>query len=177
MKFEKGAFNKEKANEIIDNLVQQYNITIDKKRFVSAVGRANISKRHIRIPKPISPEKFLVSLHEIGHIVVGHGSKLYITEYKAEMFAIEYAIKCELDKRYIQQYENTAKGYVLMCIAKGYCRGLNLDKLNPKIISWLGYNEFNKWKNNKVFIHNWKGNSLNINFTGKEGIKEEIISF
>jgi hypothetical protein len=162
VKFVDGRFNKEIANQIIEYLIQKYNINITKKRFVSAIGKANIINRHIRIPVPHNPLKFLVSLHEIGHVVMGFGSKLYITEYKAEMFAINTALEYGLDKHYVEQYEKMAKGYVLRAISKGYNHGLKLNKLNPKIISWLGYNDFHKWENKKVTIIDWETKDIEI---------------
>lgn len=162
MRFVDGRFDKKIAIEIIDELIKKYNITINKKRFISAIGKANITKRHIRIPVPHNPLKFLVSLHEIGHVVMGFGSKLYITEYKAEMFAINTALEYGLDKHYINQYETMAKGYILKSIAIGHNRGLKLNKLNPKIISWLGYNDFHKWEGKKVTIINWEFKDIDI---------------
>lgn len=174
IRFEDGKFNKHTAKKIIKYLIKKYNITLDNITPNQAIGKANIIQRHITIPTPNTPEKFFVALHEIGHIVKGYGSKLYITEYKAEIFAIEEARKSGLKEIYIKRYEKIAKAYVLMAIAKGYRNHLNLDKLNKKIINWIGYNDFNRWKNKEVYIHDWKWNKDTCNITLRN-LKENIV--
>ena len=116
-------------------------------------GLAWVELREIQIPKPTTINKFIICLHEICHIVRSNEHNkmsVYEFEYDCEMWAIKKAKQFGLDTK---EYESRAKGYVTSCLARGYNRGLNLDRVDKKIIDWLMV-DISKWKqysNIKVF--------------------------
>lgn len=124
-------------------------------------GRAWVQSNQVKVPKPTDIERFCVAMHELGHCIKGaskYKMKLYKSEFIAEMFAIEQAEQFNWD---VTNYKKRAKGYVIMCIAKGHCRKLNLDNIEPEIKKFCGV-DFKKWKGKKVFVSNW-GNDKELN--------------
>jgi len=152
-------FNKDIAESYINKLLNHYKIKVVSWSKTDC-GRAWVSSKEVKIPKPTNLMRFCIALHEIGHIVedaTKSKMKLYQSEYKAEQFAIREAKSLGFDTT---EYEKNARGYVTMCIAKGHARKLNLDKIEPNIKDFCGI-DFETWKGKKVFVSNWR-KELNI---------------
>lgn len=143
-------FDEEKANNHLKKLLRQYKIKVTKWS-IGSCGRAWPSIKKIKIPKPTDIDRFCVCMHEIKHVIDGISGKLYQREYFCEKFAIEQAELLNFD---CTQYKERARRYVIMCIAKGYCRKLNLLKIDPEIKEFCAIN-FKEWKDKKVFIRGW----------------------
>jgi hypothetical protein len=137
-------------NKIIQNLCKEHQITIDKKRFKSPVGRAWIEEKIIKIPqiKNMGIIEFMVALHEIGHVVMGSIEPKCVEEYSAEIWAIKTAKKLKVDP---SPYYKMSMAYVLRNIAECHnkCR-IEIDKLpneikkyvkliEPNLSSWKGF--------------------------------------
>jgi len=108
-------------------------------------GLAWVETREIQIPKPKTVNKFIICLHEICHIVKlseHNRMNVYEYEYDCEMWSMNKAKQFGLDTN---EYESRARGYVTSCLARGYNRGLNLDRVDKKIIDWLNV-DISKWK-------------------------------
>lgn len=155
--FKGGKFDIDTAEAIRDYLVHKLNIKLHI-AFIQAQGSANRKTREIKVPVCTTAEKFMVTLHEIGHIAKSKGTKKFITEYKAEQYALTMARKTKLPEIYIKAYERRAKGYVLGYIVAAYCRGLKVSNIAPEIVCWLGI-DFSEWEGCKILINNsWTSN-------------------
>ena len=102
-------------------------------------------KSKFQIPKPKTVNKFIICLHEICHIVKlseHNRMNVYEYEYDCEMWAMNKAKQFGLDTN---EYESRARGYVTSCLARGFNRGLNLDRVDEKILDWLNV-DINQWK-------------------------------
>jgi len=155
-------FNKEKAEQHLSKLLKQYKIKVIKWS-VSSCGKAWFNRKEVKIPKPTNIDRFCVCMHEIKHIIDGYKGKLYQREFACEMFAIEQANELGFDTT---QYRERARRYIIMNIAKGYCRKLNLAKLETEVIEFCGI-DFSEWEGKKVFVSGWgadayKGKPLEI---------------
>lgn len=151
-------FNTDTAKKHLNKLLRQYRIRVAKWS-KGANGRA-WSNHTVKIPSPTDVERFCVCMHEIKHVIDGFSGKLYQREYACEIYAIEQAQLLGFDT---SEYEVRAKGYVTMCISKGFCRGLNLDSIEPHIKEWCGV-DFDQWKGKRVFVSGWSTN-LKIQIT------------
>lgn len=129
----------------------------------SSCGLAWIEQRRIKIPRVKDVDTFCVCLHEIGHILNGRIRPVYASEYHTEQQALrlakEFAEQAGLtnDEQWIKalrQYENRAKGYVMLRIAEGYAAGLRVGKILPEVKRWLGY-DFSAWPGNKVEVDHY----------------------
>jgi hypothetical protein len=153
-------FDRNIAEQHLKMLLKQYKIKVVK-WCKSACGRAWVDKKEIAIPKPTDIINFCVAMHEIGHVIDGcHPMKLYRSEYKAEMFAMGQSKLLGFD---CSKYEKRAKGYVIMCVAKGHCRKLNLKNIEQDVRDFCGI-DFNEWEGKKVFVSGWVTGSLKIRY-------------
>lgn len=134
--------------KIIDDLLVEHGITVEK-WMRGACGRAHFKNRSVRIPKSVDVERFCVSLHEIGHIVkqaVKSRMPLWKSEYVAEMFAIDTAKSHGVDT---SKYEKRACGYIAMNLAKGFRRGLVLERVDEAVLRFAGVDK-SVWNENKA---------------------------
>lgn len=153
-------FNKTIAQEHLNQMLTEHQINVVKWSTTSC-GLAWIDKRDVKIPKPTNIDRFCLSMHELGHIIEKAGRKYmhaYEAEYYAEIFAFKQAENLGFD---YTNYKERARRYVIMTIAKGYCRGLNIDNINQEIKDFCNI-DFNLWKGNKVFIRNWGHKNQNL---------------
>ncbi len=139
--------------KIIDFLLRKHQIKVVKWSR-SSCGRAWVLKREVKIPKATNKDRFCVALHEIGHIVKNARKKtlgLWKSEWLAEQYVFQTAEKFGID---ISEYRERSRRYLVMNVAKGHCRGLNLDTL-PADFQEFCRVDFKLWKNKKVFVKNW----------------------
>lgn len=102
-------------------------------------------------PKPETPYKLGVGLHEIMHWKLGHHRRIpqWLKEYEAETATInalkEYGIP-------FRHYEFQAKIYVLYRILQQWNRGSKLTKIPPEVLRWAGFKKsWKKFKKIKIF--------------------------
>lgn len=144
----------EELQNIIEDYLRKYFIKIVKYS-VTNCGCAWIDDRKIKVPKISGKDyidRFMTTLHEIGHIVNGNIKPSCIGEYKAEQFAINEAKKYGIQS---ESYIRHAKGYVLSNIAEGFNRGLRLNKIPLEMKNWVKeYSSIDTWEqtNKKVFF-------------------------
>jgi hypothetical protein len=158
-------FDKLKAEEHLQKLLKKHNIRVVKWSSTSC-GRAWVKERKVKIPHPTNIDRFCVAMHEIGHVVKGASKKnmkLYKSEFIAEMFAIEQAELLGFD---CTLYKERARRYIIMNIAKGYCRKLNLETIEQEVKEFCNIN-FKEWEGKKVYISGWgintyKGEPLEV---------------
>ena len=158
-------FNTDIAETHLKKLLKQYKIKVIKWS-VSSCGRANWVNNTVKIPHPTDLDRFCVCMHEIKHIIDGGSGKLYQREYACEKFAIEQAELLGFNE--IETYRERARRYIIMAIAKGHCRGLNLKNIEPEIKAFC-YIDFSEWEGKKVFVSGWgddtyKGIPMTITF-------------
>lgn len=150
-----------KMTQIVDALLKEHGLTV-RKHSVGANGRA-FSDKSLIIPYPTNVEKFCVCLHEIGHHAArAMSGAVWKKEYKAEQYALTIAKQHGFD---VSDYEVRAKRYVLLNIAKGLARNLNLDKVDAVVKEFVS-SEVNieEWKGKKVLFYEWgKRSHLPIN--------------
>ncbi len=161
-------FDKTIAEAHLNKMLKQYNIKVVKWS-VSSCGRAYPSFKQVKIPEPIDVGRFCVAMHEIKHVIDGIWGKLYQREFACEMFAIEQAESLGFDAT---MYKERARRYVIMNIAKGHARKLDLSKIEHNISEFCNI-DFSKWKHKKVFVTGWgsaavyQGRPLNIELNEK----------
>lgn len=146
-------FDKKLAQKHLNKLLKKHKITV-KKYSKSSCGRAWVESKQIIIPEPKDIDRFCVAMHEIGHVVKEASKskmKLYQAEYLAEMYAIEQAKLLGFDS---SGYEERARRYLIMNIAKGHCRKLNLSKIESEIKDFCKI-DFSEWEGKKVFVSGW----------------------
>jgi len=150
-------FNKEIAEKHLQKLLKQYKITVVKWS-ASSCGRAWVSIKEVKIPHATTIDRFCVAMHELGHVIKGASKskmKLYQSEFIAEMFAIEQAELLGFD---CTDYKERARRYIIMNIAKGYCRKLNLSTIEQEVKDFCKI-DFNEWAGKKVFVRGWGGDT------------------
>ena len=149
------------AEQHLKKLLKHYKIKVYQWS-VGPNGKAYYDLKQIKIPHPTDIQRFCVAMHEIGHVVKGKSSKLYRSEYNAEMFALEQAALFNWDT---STYRERARWYVIMNIAKGYCRKLNLDSIEQDVKDFCQIN-FEEWKGKRVFVRrNTDTKKCTIEFT------------
>lgn len=140
-------WNHEAANAILGGLLEIYNIKRHSHFMKGAGGRAYIADRKISIPSKLdTPYRFMVCLHEIGHIVNlddRNGLEYnydYIDEYYAEMFAIRMARSFRvIPPECLQQYITSAKEYVFSHLVKDLEKDyIRIEEVRKDIMKWLG---------------------------------------
>ena len=102
---------------------------------------AYFESRRVYIPRPICSYSFLISLHEIGHLVKGNNKYGYIAEYEAEIWAISTASgKYQIKDR---KYEMSSKVYVYETLLEDIVfRLLPIHEIQKQIIKWIGVSLF-----------------------------------
>ena len=97
----------------IKSLIKKNDIKILRKKYKTNVGRAWADEREIKIPIIRNIESIYIILHEIGHIVLKHGSlskkPLYVEEMEAELFALNFLRKWDIHKLFAKDYEQIKK--------------------------------------------------------------------
>lgn len=136
------------AEAIIHGLMRCLDIEedIDKQR-KTATGEAWANERLIHIPACMNtPQKFIVGLHEIGHIkFAGKSYKYdYLMEYDAEIYAITLAQSFGfIKKRSLDAYIRRAKSYILSYITRDL-KIIGIENIPLEIIQWIDDPELNK---------------------------------
>ena len=127
---------KTEYRNIIDHLLLEHKITV--KRFRSSnSGRANLKGRFVEIPDPVSIQRFVTCLHEIGHI---QRDKSSYPVWKCEHRAIQYAERycrdhcIDIPEKVIQHN----KFYLKAKLCKGFIRGLNISKVDSDVLKYAG---------------------------------------
>lgn len=124
--------------EILNNYLKTYNVTVEKwLKSLNGTSESDFEST-VKIPYPKTAYKFLIGLHEIGHIVHGRSRHSYLTEYRAERFAITigeaYNIKC---KKYVED----AKHYVFKHLIYELNNNLlSYDNIDETVLQWLDIN-------------------------------------
>lgn len=102
-------------------------------------GVAFVAKREIEAPWPTTTRKRLYILaHEIGHVALGHVSKLprYVEEYEAEQFA--HVLLRREGVAVPRSMTERAKRYVRRKITQAHARFVRW--VDPDIAEWSGVN-------------------------------------
>lgn len=150
-------FDPKLADKHLKKMLRHYKIKVASWS-TSSVGWARVSMKTVKIPKPTDIDRFCVAMHELGHIIKGackSDMPLFKSEYIAEMFALEQAAIFNWDAT---QYKERARRYIIMNIAKGHCRRLNLDAIEKEIKDFCAI-DFESWKGKRVFVSGW-GNDV-----------------
>ena len=117
-------------SEIIYKLAKENLIKVER-TFDDLSGKANLTNRIIKIPKSLDTvSKFMVALHEIGHILNGNKKPEFYGEYLAERYAIDTAQKFGVDPK---EYFENAKQYVGAMLQKAWNRGLKLSSVPKEV--------------------------------------------
>ena len=97
---------------------------------------AYFQSRRVYIPIPECDFSFMVSLHEIGHIVSGDSFYGHIAEYNAERWAIHRAkVKYGIIN---ESFEESGKDYIYEQLIEDIIfRSFDYKKLDPNIKRWL----------------------------------------
>lgn len=138
----------EGAESIIHGIMRCFDIEedIDRQR-KTATGFASIADRVIHIPEKMdTPQKFLVGLHEIGHIKNAHKTYKfdYLMEYDAEMYAITLGqFFGFIKKRSLDAYIKRAKAYVLSYIDRDQ-KKIPINSIPKEIVDWINDEQLNK---------------------------------
>ncbi len=141
-------FDKVFAEQYINNLLQEHNITV-RKWSAGSCGVAWWKTRDVKIPHPTSVDRFAVCLHEIKHIIDGDKGRRFVQEFNCDMYAL--TILKELGyptKKWIIRM----KWHTLSRIAMAHNRGLALDKIPKSIRKFFKEIDFSKWQGMKVFV-------------------------
>lgn len=92
----------------VKTLLKKNNIKVIQKKYRSNVGKAWADERRIKIPIITDIESVYVILHEIGHVVLGHGTEsnkpLYLEELEAELYALNILKKWSINKFFPNDY-------------------------------------------------------------------------
>lgn len=139
------------AESIIHGLMRVFDIEedIDNQR-KTPTGAAWASERIIHIPAHMdSPQKFLVALHEIGHIK--YASKFYKFDYLMEYDAEQYAITLGrimgfIKTRSLDSYIKKARKYVLGYIIRDI-KKIDVKNIPKEIVDWID----DDWLNKKYY--------------------------
>ncbi len=122
---------------IITNLLREERIKVIGRR-VSASGYADFMVRGVIIPHPENVQKFLVCIHEIGHIVNNWSYRKmskHRCEFLTEKWTIRQAKLYQIDTMYpveYQRYIMAAKRYVVYLCYKE-------NKTIPSYVTeWVG---------------------------------------
>lgn len=141
-------WDSEGAESIIHGLMRCFDIEedIDRQR-KTATGFVEISARIVHIPEKMdTPQKFIVALHEIGHIKYSQKSYKfdYLMEYDAEMYAISLAHMFGfIKKRSLDAYIKRAKSYVLSYIVRDQ-KKIKIKSIPKEIVDWIDDEQLNK---------------------------------
>ena len=136
------------AESIIHGLMRCFDIEedIDKQR-KTATGVAWAAERVIHIPEKMdTPQKFMVALHEIGHIRWSNKRYKYdyLMEYDAEIYAITIASSFGfIKKRSMDAYIKRAKSYVLSYIERDI-KKTKIKEISKEIVDWINDESLNK---------------------------------
>lgn len=137
----------EGAESIVHGLMRCFDIEEDDRQYKSAIGEAIAAERVIRIPAKIdTPKKFLVAVHEIGHIK--YSSKKYTFDYLSEYDAEQYAINIGkslgfIKKRSMDAYIISARKYVLSFIMRDI-KKIKIKDIPTNIVEWIDDADLNK---------------------------------
>jgi len=128
----------------IKNELKQHNVRVHRwgefNNDDDEIYYAYFNSRRVYIPIPKCDHSFLISLHELGHIVTGNDFYGHIAEYNAERWAINLAKKKYKIKN--EEYEESAKDYVYEHLIEDIaCRFFNYKLLDPKIKRWINVNK------------------------------------
>jgi hypothetical protein len=97
---------------------------------------AYFNSRRVYIPVPECSYSLLLSLHEIGHLVMGNHIYGHIAEYKAEMWAIRTAFERFNIKN--EEYESTGRNYIYENILEDIMvRKMEIDEISKPIMKWV----------------------------------------
>lgn len=176
--FKNGVYSSRVAFNIRKHLLEKYNIRIRGKAFKTAVGRTVLEERAIWVPNLSTPDRFMVTLHEIGHLVVGWSNQIHYAEFKAEKWALNFAKKVGFPAEELRRYEHRARGYILWWIASEYSEGMKVSAIKPNVKKWIKY-DFKKWRKKKVWVNNyWHKTTGHVILQGQYGrCKTEPIYF
>lgn len=138
----------EGAESIVHGLMRCFDIEEEfDRQYKTAMGESLAAERVIRIPaKMDTPKKFLVALHEIGHIK--YSSKKYKYDYLNEYDAEQYAISVGkamgfIKKRSMDLYIISARKYVLSYINRDI-KKINVKEIPMEIVDWIADETLNK---------------------------------
>ncbi len=120
---------------MIKSEIKKHNITVERKKFRTNVGRASYEERRIKIPIITDIESIYIILHEVGHIVKKHSNDLkkplYLQETEAELWALSKLRKWNIHKHFHEDYEllkRRAQRYIRWNILNEIQRSLHESK-------------------------------------------------
>jgi len=155
----------------IKNELNQYDIKVQKwgEFNDTSMYYAYFNTNRVYIPIPQCDYSFLVSLHEIGHIVTGNNILGHIAEFSAEKWAVSTAKKKY--KITNDEFISVGKEYIYECLLEDIIyRLFDYNQIDKNIQKWIGknkkdikqdaiiyYNEFKPFLSN---FHQLKVNKL-----------------
>ena len=139
-------FNRKDAFQIVNDLMNEHNITLDKWSS-SSCGRAYFKERKIKIPKPNNLDRFFVCLHEIKHIIDQRIKPSCLAEFRCDKFALDFCNKLGWTSEMV---EARMKWHVLSRVAMATNRKLQLVPF--EIESYYNDVDFDRWYGRKVFV-------------------------
>ena len=172
---------KHEFEKIVNNLIQEHNIIVEKWRTTNS-GVAYDKCKTIQIPKPISIGRFMTCIHEIEHIINPIANKTTVHAYEAEYLAckasedvcVKYGFRVPLKE------SKRNRNYVKMIICKGLRRNGNINNISEHILNYADINKA-EWlkelnKGNKPFVQNVKGiwEEVEVLWDNKNNIIDEI---
>jgi hypothetical protein len=152
-------FSPDLAEKYLKHLLKHYRIKV-RAWSIGSNGRAWHDSREVKIPRPTDIDRFCIAMHELGHII-NNGDKRRMKLYRSEFIAETYAIKQAADFNWdVTEYRERARWYLIMNVAKGHCRKLNLDSIEDDVRDFCQI-DFNEWRGKKVFVRRYKDSTLN----------------
>jgi len=126
---------------IVKELCKKYDISIrwndfgDQRKDGLIYWWADPERRVILVPNPKTAYRFLICLHEIGHIVRGVPNLYYMAEYIAEEWAIKEAAKYGVRST---KYEKKAADLLIAYINHDINNGRTSKKrISKKVKKWI----------------------------------------
>lgn len=142
----KNKFNRKDAFQIVNDLMIEHNITLDKWSATSC-GCAYFEERKIKIPKPNNLDRFFVCLHEIKHIIDQRIKPSCLAEFRCDKFALDFCNKLGWTSEMVKA---RMKWHILSRVAMATNRKLKLVPL--EIECYYKDVDFNHWYGRKVFV-------------------------
>jgi len=136
--------------KIIAKLAKQYNIKVVR-YFKGGCGRAYYKEGLIRIPKKLdNMRKFLVALHEIGHLVEGKQKTSYMSEYVAMKWALK---KFKELGMYDKGAEESERRYFTKKLCQAKNRRSKIEDLPDEVFKFSRLSKQWVKKANKIYLY------------------------
>lgn len=136
--------SREMYKRIIFDLILEYKIKVIRWRTTNS-GCAYQDSWEVEIPKPLSLQRFITCLHEIGHCVK---DKYANPQWKSEYIATKYAIDMcnKLDIKISEKELRNNLNYLTSCIADDITNnGIDIKKIDKAVLEYANI-DIKLWK-------------------------------